>query len=184
MRPAAVAPAPHSPFYFASDEDRLLTFKRWLFTALSFAAVIGASVYFIARWWGEGTSINLPLSAHLIALACVLTEVASRSWKITWSAKAVRIDLPFMTSVRTCLAGDFGASITPARSGAEPARFLVLAEAGIPASDALVVLYAELFLEMLSLATVVAVVAVIFRKAGMVLGALAASSFAQWLGLP
>jgi uncharacterized protein (TIRG00374 family) len=129
-------------------------------------------VYFVSRWWGESTSINLPILAHLLALSCVVIEVASRSWKITFSAKAVRIRLPFMTSVRTSLAGDFGASITPARSGAEPARFLVLAEAGIPASDALVVLYAELFLEALSLATVVAVVAIVFRKAGMVLGAL------------
>lgn len=149
-----------------------MTWKRWLFTALSFAAVIGASIFFIARWWGEGTSINLPLSAHLLALAAVIAEIASRSWKISWSARAVGLRLPFMTSMRTCLAGDFGASVTPARSGAEPARFLVLAEAGVPASKALVILYAELFLEMLSLATVVAVVAVIFRDAGFVLGAL------------
>jgi glycosyltransferase 2 family protein len=62
--------------------------------------------------------------------------------------------------------------VTPARSGAEPARFLVLAEAGIPASQALVVLYMELFLEMFSLATVVLVVAIIFHEAGAVLGAL------------
>ncbi|HET9425689.1 MAG TPA: lysylphosphatidylglycerol synthase transmembrane domain-containing protein [Gemmatimonadaceae bacterium] len=149
-----------------------MTWKRWFFTALSFAAVIGASVYFIARWWGEGTSINLPLTAHLLAIGALVIEIVSRAWKISWSAKALRLRLSFMTSLRTCLAGDFGASVTPARSGAEPARFLVLAEAGIPASDALVVLYAELFLEMLSLATVVAVVAVIFRGAGLVLGAL------------
>lgn len=149
-----------------------MTWKRWLFTALSFAAVIGSSIYFIARWWGDGTSINLPATAHLLALAAVVTEIVSRSLKITWSAKAIRLKLPFMTSLRTCLAGDFGASVTPARSGAEPARFLVLAEAGVPASQALVVLYAELFLEMLSLATVVAIVAVIFRNAGYVIGAL------------
>ena len=149
-----------------------MTWKRWLFTALSFTAVFGASVFFIARWWGEGTTINLPLWAHLLALSAVVVEIASRSWKISWSARAVGLRLPFMTSMRTCLAGDFGASVTPARSGAEPARFLVLAEAGVPASQALVILYAELFLEMLSLATVVAVVAVIFRDAGMVLGAL------------
>jgi uncharacterized protein (TIRG00374 family) len=149
-----------------------VTWKRWLFTALSFAAVIGASVYFIARWWGEGTTINLPLTAHLFALACVATEVVSRSWKISFGARAIGLKLPFMTSLRACLAGDFGASVTPARSGAEPARFLVLAEAGIPASQALVVLYMELFLEMLSLATVVTVVAIVFRKAGAVLGAL------------
>jgi len=77
-----------------------------------------------------------------------------------------------MTALRTTLAGDFGASITPARSGAEPARFLVLAEAGIPTPSALVVLFAELFLEALSLATVVLVVAIVFRHAGIVLGAL------------
>ena len=149
-----------------------MTWKRWLFTAVSFAAVFGASIYFIAHWWGEGTSINLPLSAHLLAIACVVTEVASRSWKISFGARAIGLKLPFMTSMRACLAGDFGASVTPARSGAEPARFLVLAEAGVPASQALVVLYLELFLEMLSLATVVTVVAIIFRNAGAVLGAL------------
>lgn len=149
-----------------------MTWKRWLFTALSFAAVLGISAYFTAHWWGEGTSFNLPLTAHLLAIAAVATEVISRSWKITWSAKAVRIHLSFRTSMRACLAGDFGASLTPARSGAEPARFLVLAERGIAPSDALVVLYAELFLEMLSLATVVVIVAIIFRHAGMVLGAL------------
>ena len=65
-----------------------MTWKRWLFTALSFAAVLGTSIFFIARWWGEGTSINLPLSAHLLALAAVATEIISRSWKIAWSAKA------------------------------------------------------------------------------------------------
>ena len=71
-----------------------------------------------------------------------------------------------MTALRTTLAGDFGASITPARSGAEPARFLVLAEAGVPTPSALVVLFAELFLEALSLATVVIIVAIVFRHAG------------------
>jgi uncharacterized protein (TIRG00374 family) len=149
-----------------------VTWKRWLFTALSFAAVIGASIYFIARWWGEGTTINLPLMAHLLAIGCVATEVISRAWKISFGARSIGLSLPFMTSMRACLAGDFGASVTPARSGAEPARFLVLAEAGIPASKALVVLYVELFLEMISLATVVLAVAIVFHDAGPVLGAL------------
>ena len=149
-----------------------MTWKRWLFTALSFVAVFGASIYFIARWWGEGTTINLPLTAHLLAIACVATEIASRSWKISFGARAIGLKLPFMTSMRACLAGDFGASVTPARSGAEPARFVVLAESGIPASQTLVVLYVELFLEMLSLATVVTVVAIVFHNAGSVLGAL------------
>ncbi len=149
-----------------------MTWKRWAFTAVSFAAVIGISVFFILRWWRAGSAIVLPPTAHLLAIAAVATEILTRSFKITWSAKAANIRLPFMTALRTTLAGDFGASITPARSGAEPARFLVLAEAGIPTPSALVVLYAELFLEALSLATVVIIVAIVFHDAGAVLGAL------------
>src|SRR5215211_1115195 len=149
-----------------------MTWKRWAFTAVSFAAVIGVSVFFILRWWRAGSAIGLPLEAHLFAIMAVIVEIMTRSWKITWSAKAAHIKLSFMTALRTTLAGDFGASITPARSGAEPARFLVLAEAGVPTPSALVVLFAELFLEALSLATVVVIVAIVFRHAGIVLGAL------------
>lgn len=146
--------------------------KRWLLTIASFLAVIGVSVYLIAGWWQEGATLTLPPRAHLFAALAVLTEIAARAIKLTWSAKAVGVRLPFGTSVRTSLAGDFGAAITPARSGAEPARFLVLAESEVPASGALVVLFAELFLEALSLATVVVIVAIVFRHAGTVLGAL------------
>lgn len=145
--------------------------KHWLFTGLSFAAVIGVSAYMIAEWWDQGT-LTLPLRSHLLAALAVLAEIVARSLKLTWSANAVRIRLPFRVSVRTSLAGDFGGSITPARSGAEPARFLVLAEAGIAATSALVVLFAEIVLEALSLALVVLVVAIVFRNAGRVLGAL------------
>ena len=149
-----------------------MNWKRWAFTIASFAAVIGVSAFFIVRWWRAGSTIRLPLDAHLLAIAAVLFEILTRSWKIQWSAKAAHIELGFMTALRTTLAGDFGASITPARSGAEPARFLVLAESGIETSNALVVLLAELFLESLSLATVVLVVAIVFRHAGFVLKAL------------
>src|SRR5262245_45931661 len=100
-----------------------MTWKRWAYTAVSFAAVLGISAYYIVKWWRAGSAVSVPLVAHFWAALAVGTEIASRSLKITWSAKAVRLRLPFMTSVRTTLAGDFGASITPARSGAEPARF-------------------------------------------------------------
>lgn len=146
--------------------------KRWVYTAVSFAAVFGVSAYFIVGWLRAGSTIGLPWRAHAMALAAVVVEILTRTWKITWSAKAAHIRIKFTTALRTTLAGDFGASITPARSGAEPARFLVLAESGVPTSSALVVLYAELFLEALSLATVVLVVAIVFRHAGFVLGAL------------
>jgi len=149
-----------------------MTWKRWAFTAASFAAVIGISAYFILSWWRAGSRIFLPPQAHLLAIAAVVTEILTRSLKITWSAKAAHIELRFVTALRTTLAGDFGASITPARSGAEPARFLVLKESGVPTPSTLVILYAELFLEALSLATVVIVVSIVFRHAGTVLGAL------------
>jgi uncharacterized protein (TIRG00374 family) len=149
-----------------------MTWKRWAFTIASFVGVIAVSAFFIIRWWRAGSAITLPLMAHLLAAAAVITEILTRTWKITWSAKATHIELKFMTALRTTLAGDFGASITPARSGAEPARFLVLAEAGIPTPSALVVLFAEILLEAVSLTIVVAIVAVVFRHAGVVLGAL------------
>ncbi len=146
-----------------------MTRNRWLITALSFAVTIGVSVYLIAGWSQQGLSLGLPLRAHLLALLAVGVEVLARSLKIRWSARAAGIRLPLATAARTCLGGDFAAAITPARSGAEPARFFVLAEAGLPSSSILVILYAELFLEVLSLAAVVLGVAVVFRHAGGVL---------------
>lgn len=136
--------------------------KRWILTAISFAAVIGVSIYAVRSGAADGLTLSIPLSAHLLACLAFATEVTTRSFKLTWSAKAVGTRLPFFTSVRTSLGGDFGAAITPARAGAEPARFLILAESGIAATDAMVILYAELFFEMISLAVVVIAVALIF----------------------
>ena len=150
-----------------------MTPKRWAITALSFAATFGVSIYMIAGWSQQGASLNLPLSAHVLALAAVIIEVIARSYKLSWSARAAGINLRFSTAVRTSLGGDFAAAITPARSGAEPARFFILRESGLKSSGALVILYAELFLEVLSLATVVAIVALVFRRAGTVVYTLA-----------
>lgn len=145
-----------------------MTPTRWLLTALSFAATIGVSLYMIAGWSQQGTSLVLPPRAHLLALLAVAIEVLARALKIRWSAQAAGIQLPLGTAVRTCLGGDFGAAITPARSGAEPARFFILSESGLASSSVLVILYAELFLEVFSLAAVVLAVAIVFRHAGAV----------------
>src|SRR5688500_16573353 len=96
-----------------------------------------------------------------------------RSLKLCWSAKAVGTRLTFSTALRTSLGGDFAAAITPGRVGAEPARFLILAQAGVAASDAMVVLYLELFLEMISLASVVVLIAVLFDASGRAFAAMA-----------
>jgi glycosyltransferase 2 family protein len=149
-----------------------LTPSRWFITALSFAALIGVSVYIIAGEQAHGVRLTLPPIAHLLALGTVLIEVGARAQKLVWSAKSLGLRLSFVTAVRTSLGGDFGAAITPARSGAEPARYLILAESKLAPASVLLILFAELFLEALSLAIVVALIAVVFHSAGPVLGAL------------
>lgn len=132
--------------------------RRWLLVAASFAATIGISTWILWSGWARaGAPPSIPLAAHLIALVSVLAEIMTRSVKIHWSAAALRIPLRFGTALRVCLGGDFGASITPSRSGAEPARFLVLAEAGVPAAGTLLILFTELFLEMSTLGLLCAV---------------------------
>ena len=143
-----------------------MTPTRWLLTALSFAATLGVSIYMILGWSHQGASLALPPRAHYLALLAVAVEVGARALKLRWSARAAGIRLGFGAALRTCLGGDFGAAITPARSGAEPARFFILSEAGLRSSSVLIVLYAELFLEVFSLAAVVLSVAIVFRHAG------------------
>jgi uncharacterized membrane protein YbhN (UPF0104 family) len=150
-----------------------MSLTRWLVTLVSFGAAVGASIYIVASSWpAEGASVGLSYEAHALASLAVLLEIVARAGKIKLSALALRIPLAFGTAARTCLGGDFGAAITPARSGAEPARYLVLAEARVPPAGRLLILFTELFLEMLSLAVVATVLALAFRGAGPVLGGL------------
>lgn len=147
---------------------------RWLLTLASFAAAIGASVYVVWSTWPEagGGTVSLSWLAHAAAAGALALEVLSRAAKIQLSASALRVPLRFGAAVRTCLGGDFGAAITPARSGAEPARYLVLTEARVAPADRLLILFTELVLEMLSLALVAAAIAIAFRGAGAALGGL------------
>lgn len=148
---------------------------RWLVVLLSFAATTGITAYILRAGLARpGPHPLLPAWAHLAAFAIVLLEIATRSVKIHWSAAALRIPLRFNTSLRVCLGGDFAASITPARSGAEPARFIVLAEDGIPPAPSLLILFAELLLETWSLALLCAVFLVVFSHEGRVLGLMTA----------
>jgi uncharacterized protein (TIRG00374 family) len=130
-----------------------MTARRWVLTAISFLFAIGVSAYMIRSSWSEeGARVGLPLWGHVACLAAAFLELLCRSIKIRLSATALHIPLDVRTSLRASLGGDFGAAITPARSGAEPARFLILREAGLPVADTLVILFLELFLEMLTLA--------------------------------
>ena len=145
-----------------------MTPKRWLLTILSFAAAIGASAWLVWSSWPAGGTgrLSLPLLAHVVALGGAVSEVVLRAFKLTWSAKAMNVPLTLGTAFRTCLGGDFGAAVTPSRSGAEPARFLIMAEAKTPVAGIVLVLWAELVLEVLSLATIAILIAVVFEGSG------------------
>ena len=140
-----------------------MTPRRWLLTILSFAAALGASAWVVWSSWPAGHGrLTLPLMAHLVALAGASGEVILRALKLTWSARALDIPFSLGTAFRVCLGGDFGASVTPSRSGAEPARFLIMAEAKTPLGGIVMVLWAEIVLEVLSLATVALLIALLF----------------------
>lgn len=145
-----------------------MTPKRWLLTILSFAGAIGASAWLVWNSWprGGGGRLSLPLWAHLLALSGSVAEVILRAFKLTWSARAMNVPLRLGTAFRTCLGGDFGAAVTPSRSGAEPARFLIMAEAKTPVAGIVLVLWAELVLEVLSLATVAVLIWFLFPGSG------------------
>jgi glycosyltransferase 2 family protein len=148
-----------------------LSWKRWLITALSFAVAIGVSVYLVYRSWAEqGTMAALPLSGHLLALLVVALEILARVVKLQLSAAALDIPFTFMVSLRTILGGDFAAGITPSRSGSEPARFLVLSESGMPAASAVLLLFMELLLEVVSIAVIAILLATVFAGSGPIIG--------------
>jgi uncharacterized protein (TIRG00374 family) len=148
-----------------------MSWRRWLITIISFAAAIGVSVYLVYRSWREaGTLAALPVSGHLLALAAMTIEVLARVGKLQLGSAAVGVPLSFMTALRVNLGGDFGAGITPSRSGSEPARFLILSESGMRATPSILILFVELFLEMTSVLLFAIVLSLVFRGAGAIVG--------------
>lgn len=128
--------------------------------------MVGVSIWAVASNWPPGGMPWLAWQAHAAATLATLLEITTRALKIQASARAVRMPLSFGTAVRVCLGGDFAAAITPARSGAEPARYLVLAESGMPPGGRVIVLFLELFLEMVSLLVVCSLLAWMFAGRG------------------
>ncbi len=143
-----------------------MSMGRRLFTLVSFALMLGVSGWVVASYWPADGMPWLGLSVHAALLTLVIVEILTRAVKMQASARACGIPLRFGTAGRVCLAGDFAASVTPARSGAEPARFLVLAEAGLAPAARVLLLFLELFLELWSLVVVCGSLALVFRGRG------------------
>ncbi|MFI5241580.1 MAG: YbhN family protein [Gemmatimonadales bacterium] len=141
--------------------------KRWLFAILSFAAAIGVSLYIIVHSWPRGhAAVSMGVAAHGMLLCIALSELLARGAKVWLSAIAMRIPMSYRLALRASAGGDFGAAITPNKTGAEPARYLIMTEDGMHPAQILIVIYAELFLEMISLALVAVGLFFMFRNAG------------------
>jgi uncharacterized protein (TIRG00374 family) len=144
-----------------------MSWRRLAMVALSFAAALGISAWVVWTGWSKnGAPPLLPWWAHFAALGVVAVEVVARGFKMRLSALAIGVRLPLRGAIRVILGGDFAAAITPGRSGAEPARFLILAEAGLPSAAILLVLFVELALELVALTIVCTLLALSFREAG------------------
>jgi len=146
--------------------------RRWALVGLSFLAAFAISAWVAWRGWKHaGIVPDIPWRAHALAFLVFALEAAARATKVQWGAKALHIPLRWFTALRVSLGGDFGASVTPSRAGAEPARFLVLAEAGVAAAPALLILFFELALELVSLVLMCAILA-FFTEGGVLAGAM------------
>lgn len=141
--------------------------RRWLFAILSFATAIGVSLYIIVHSWPRGhAAVSMGVAAHAMLLCIALSELLARGAKVWLSAIAMRIPMSYRLALRASAGGDFGAAITPNKTGAEPARYLIMTEDGMHPAQILLVIYAELFLEMISLALVAVGLFFMFRNAG------------------
>jgi len=149
-----------------------VTTGRWSLAIVSFAGAIGVSLYIVFTSWPHSHQpVSVSVSTHGILLVVALLELGARGAKLTLSAASLRIPMTFSSALRASAGGDFGAAITPARTGAEPARYLILTEAGMPSANIILVIFAELFLEMISLALIALAMFFAFRGSGdMILG--------------
>jgi glycosyltransferase 2 family protein len=144
-----------------------VSIRRWLFAILSFATAIGVSLYIVISSWPKAhAAVSMGVAAHGVLLAIALSELLARGAKVWLSAIAMRIPMSYRLALRASAGGDFGAAITPNKTGAEPARYLIMTEAGMHPAQILLVIYAELFLEMISLALVAIGLFILFRNAG------------------
>lgn len=147
-----------------------MTPARWLLAIVSFAAAIGVSLYLVFTSWPTSDhTVSVSLVTHAVLLGVALLELGARGAKVRLSAASLRIPMTFGVALRASAGGDFGAAITPSRTGAEPARFLIMTEAGMPSAHIILVIYAELFLEMISLALVAIAMFFTFRRAGAII---------------
>jgi uncharacterized protein (TIRG00374 family) len=101
--------------------------------------------------------------------------VLSRGTRTTLLARGLGVPLALRQGLTVQVVADGAASITPARVGADPAKILVLRQAGAPLPDCGAILVGEAFSEGIVLTLTVVIMIGVFGRAG--LPALGAMSY-------
>lgn len=104
--------------------------------------------------------LSLPWQAHLAAGLVLAVEVLARAGRLVSLARPLGVPLRLRTAVLAQLSADAAGTVTPARSGAEPAKLLAMRRDGGGVGGVAAVAAGELAFEVLGLALVASVFAV------------------------
>lgn len=104
---------------------------RRLFVALSLAGVAVATVLVLSRSGGPEALFVLPPGHHLAALGAMVLEVVLRGARFVILGGVMGAGVTLAAGTMAQLAGDGGGTVTPMRSGSDPAKVLILSRRGV-----------------------------------------------------
>ena len=104
---------------------------RRLFVALSLTGVAVATVLVLRRSGGPEALFVIPVGNHLAALAAMVLEIVLRGARFVVLGTVMGAAVPLWAASMAQIAGDGGGAVTPARSGSDPAKALILVKRGV-----------------------------------------------------
>lgn len=102
---------------------------------------------------------------HGLALCAALADLALRGWRSRLLARGLQRELPYRYGVLVQMVADGAAAVTPARMGADPAKFFVLRANAIPISKCAVILAGEASSEALTVGALAIMLALLVDDA-------------------
>jgi len=148
-----------------------------VFGILSLAS-IGALAWIATRTGATMGDIarHLPLHVHLLAACTFLLDYACRGLRLSWLADGLGDHLSLVGALKAQFGGQAAGAVTPARTGTEPAKILLLSTEGMAMGTVGAVMVGEMVAEILVLVAVAAGISLFLPGARVV--ALAALSYA------
>lgn len=119
---------------------------------------------------------HLPLHVHLLAAGTFLLDYACRGLRLSWLADGLGDRLSLAGALRAQFGGQAAGAVTPARTGTEPAKILLLSTEGMAMGTVGAVMVGEMIAEVLVLVAVAAGISLLLPGARVV--ALAALAYA------